>query len=110
MSAAPRPDTAPISRVVSVKFLGFLRRVAGCREIRVTVDADATVDDLLRTLARTHGEAFSEAVFRAPGEVHTHLRVFLNEEEARPTDRIAPGDSPAEVALLVVPGFEGGSR
>jgi hypothetical protein len=108
MSASGRPDTAPASRVVSVKFLGYLRRVAGHREIRVTVDADATVDDLLQTLARTHGDAFSRAVFRAPGEVHTHLRVFLNEEEARLTDPVAPGGSPAELALLVVPGFEGG--
>jgi hypothetical protein len=109
MSASGRADTAPGSRVVSVKFLGYLRRVAGHREIRVAVDADATVDDLLLALARTHGDEFSQAVFRAPGEVHTHLRVFLDEEEARMTDRVAPGGSPAEVALLVVPGFEGGS-
>ena len=98
------------SRVVSVTFLGFLRRVAGHREIRVAMDADATVDHLLQTLVRTYGGDFSDAVFRAPGEVHTHLRVFLNEEEARMSDRVAPGGSPADVALLVVPGFEGGSR
>lgn len=97
------------SRVVSVKFLGFLRRVAGHREISVAVDAGTTVGDLLQTLARTHGGEFTQAVFRAPGEVHTHLRVFLNEEEARMTDPVVPGGSPAEVALLVVPGFEGGS-
>jgi hypothetical protein len=109
MSASGRADTAPGSRVVSVKLLGYQRRVAGHREIRVAVDADATVDDLLLALARTHGDEFSQAVFRAPGEVHTHLRVFLDEEEARMTDRVAPGGSPAEVALLVVPGFEGGS-
>ena len=98
------------TRVVSVKFLGFLRRVAGQREISVAVDPDATVSDLLQALARTYGPDFTESVFRAPGEVHTHLRVFLNEEEAGMTDRITLGGSPAEVALLVVPGFEGGSR
>jgi hypothetical protein len=103
-------EMAPPSRVVSVMFLGFLRRVAGHREIRVAVDADATVEDLLQALARTYGGSFSDAVFRAPGEVHTHLRAFLNGEEARMTDRVAPGGSPAEVALLAVPGFEGGSR
>jgi molybdopterin converting factor small subunit len=100
---------ATVSRVVSVRFLGYLRRVAGQREIEVAVDTNTTVDDLLQTLARTCGRDFSQAVYRAPGEVHTHLRVFLNEEEARLTDRVAPGDSIAEVALLVVPGFEGGS-
>jgi molybdopterin converting factor small subunit len=108
VSVLRRAATAPTGTVVSVRFLGYLRRVAGHREIEVTVDADTTVDDLLQTLARTHGEEFSRAIFRAPGEVHTYLRVFLNEEEARMTDRVAPGGSAAEMALLVVPGFEGG--
>jgi hypothetical protein len=105
------PDTgmAAPSRVVSVRFLGFLHRVAGRREMRVTVSADATVDDLIRTLAGIHGDAFREAIFRAPGEAHTHLRIFLDGDEASLTDRIASGDSSAEVALLVIPGFEGGS-
>lgn len=99
---------ATTSRVVSVKFLGSLRRVAGHREICVAVDADATVSDLLQTLAHAYGRDFSETVFRAPGQVHTYLRVFLDEEEARMNDRVAPEGSPAEVALLVMPGFEGG--
>ena len=108
MSVSRNADMALTSRVVSVKFLGFLRRVAGHREIEVAVGADTTVGDLLQTLARTHGDEFGQAVFRSPGEVHTYLRVFLNEEEARVTDRVAPGGFPAEVALLVLPGFEGG--
>jgi hypothetical protein len=74
------------------------------------VGPDATVDDLLRALAGMYGDDFREAIFRAPGEAHTHLRVFLDEEEARLTDRVTPGGAAAEVALLVVPGFEGGSR
>jgi molybdopterin converting factor small subunit len=108
MSASGCAETAPAGRVVSVKFLGYLRRVAGHREIEVAVDADTTVDDLLQTLARTHGEVQPGRLPRAGRGVHTYLRVFLNEEEARMTDRVAPGGSPAEMALLVVPGFEGG--
>jgi molybdopterin converting factor small subunit len=107
------PETAPrvatSSRTVSVKFLGFLRRVAGHREVGVAVSVDATVGDLLQALAGRYGDAFTEAVFRAPGEVHTHLRVFLNGDEARLTDRLTGDGSSAEVALLIVPGFEGGS-
>jgi len=109
MSVSRRADVAPTRRVVSVKFLGFLRRVAGHREISVAVGTDTTVGDLLQTLARTHGDEFSQAVFRAPGEVHTYVRVFLNEDEAQMADRVAPGGVPVEVALLVLPGFEGGS-
>jgi molybdopterin converting factor small subunit len=98
------------SRVVSVKFLGFLQRLAGGREASVEVEVSATVADLLASLGATYGPEFVGAVFRAPGEAHTHLRVFLNEEEARLTDRIVTGGETAHVAVLVVPGFEGGSR
>ena len=98
------------SRVVSVKFLGFLQRLAGRREASVEVEASATVADLLASLGATYGPEFAGAVFRAPGEAHTHLRVFLNEEEARLTDRIVTRGETAHVAVLVVPGFEGGSR
>jgi len=98
------------SRIVSVKFLGFLQRLAGRREASVELEAGATVGDLLASLGATYGPEFAGAVFRAPGEVHTHLRVFVNEEEAQVTDRIVTAGEAARVAVLVVPGFEGGSR
>lgn len=96
--------------IVSVKFLGALRRLAGHRETRIAVDTDATVADLLEALARTYGRDFSDAVFRVPGELQTHVRVFLDERETSLTDRVGSAGSTGEVALLVVPGFEGGSR
>lgn len=99
------------SVVVSVRFLGSLQRAAGRRETRVEVEEGATVLDLLRTFAGELGPGFADAVFRAPGEVHTHLRVFVNDEDAEVTDRIAPdGEALAWVAMLVLPIFEGGSR
>lgn len=101
------PSTA--TRVVSVTFLGALRRLAGRRETHVAIDADATVADLLETLGQTYGRAFNDAVFRTPGELQTYVRVFLDEQEAAPTDRVVAGGSAGAVALLIVPGFEGGS-
>ncbi|MBI2215688.1 MAG: MoaD/ThiS family protein [Candidatus Rokubacteria bacterium] len=137
------------NQVVAVKFLGYLGRLTGHREATVTVDLNATVDDLLATLAARYGAEFASAIYRSPGEVHTHLLVFLNEQEARLTDRVdlmggpemAPdyrtkgADAPLglprpqrshapretrgaarpsltkpEVAVLIVPGFEGGSH
>ncbi len=95
---------------MTVKFLGFLERLAGRREACVEVDEGATVLDLLRLLGEGYGPGFSTALFRAPGQVQTHLRVFLNEEEAAMTDSLASGDpSAAKVHLLVLPAFEGGS-
>jgi len=99
------------SRMVPVKFLGFLQRLTGAREERLEMDEGATVADLLEALAARHGPEFGQAIFRAPGEVHTYLRVFLDEEEAAPSDRLmAEGAEPAAVRVLIVPGFEGGSR
>ena len=99
------------SAEVTVRFLGALQRAAGRRETRLEVEEGATVLDILRTLAGALDPGFADAVFRAPGEVHTHLRVFVNDEDAEVTDRIAAdGGALASVAVLVLPVFEGGSR
>ena len=99
------------SVVVSVRLLGFLQRLAGRREAPVEIEDGATILDLLTRLAGDLGPDFAAAVFRAPGDVHTHLRVFVNEEEAGVTNRLAPGGGvPASVAVLILPVFEGGSR
>ncbi|MBI4627190.1 MAG: MoaD/ThiS family protein, partial [Candidatus Rokubacteria bacterium] len=55
---------ATTGQIVSVKFLGFLQRLAGRREASVEVAADATLADLLDALARSYGPAFASAIFR----------------------------------------------
>jgi hypothetical protein len=96
---------------IQLKLMGPLGRLAGQRETRLLVDEHATIRDLLTLLAERYGPEFAGAIFRAPGEVHTHLRAFLDEQDAKLGDRIArDGGAPAAVAVLVVPGFEGGSR
>jgi molybdopterin converting factor small subunit len=97
--------------VVTVKLFGYLERLTREREARVEVDEGATVLDLVRTLADRYGPEFSSAVFRAPGQVHTHLRVFLDEAEVGLGEPLArDGRRAAEATVLVIPGFEGGSR
>ena len=96
---------------IQLKLMGPLGRLAGERETRLLVDEGATVRDLLTLLAARYGPEFAAAIFRAPGEVHTHLRAFLDEQDAELGDPIArEGRTPAAVAVLIVPGFEGGSR
>lgn len=92
---------------VRLKLLGPLGRLAGQRESTVSVAEGATVLDLLTALADRCGPAFAAAVFRAPGAPHTHLRVFLDDDDAEvdaPLRGAARG-----VTLMVLPVFEGGS-
>lgn len=100
-----------MSQLVGVRFFGFLERLAGERETSLAVEDSATVLDVLTILAERYGPKFASSVFRAPGEVHTHFRVFLNEEEAAVEDRVvAKGGGAPQLALLLMPIFEGGSR
>lgn len=96
---------------IRLKLMGPLARLAGERETRLLVGEGATVRDLLGLLAARYGPEFADAIFRTAGEVHTHLRTFLDERDADLGDRIAgDGGTAPEVAVLIIPGFEGGSR
>jgi len=108
-SAKRRERRNDLKRQVAVRFFGVLGRLAGRQEASVEVDEGATLLDLLSLLAETAGPDFRGAVFRAPNEAQTNLRVFLNQEEAALTDRVLPGNaSPAQVDLLALTAFEGG--
>lgn len=98
------------SHDVTVKLLGLLGRLAGQRETLIAMGEGATVLDLLAALGRRYGPEFTAALFRAPGEVRTHLRVFLDDDEAEPTDPVVRDGHAPTAALLVLPIFEGGSR
>jgi len=99
-----------LKRQVTVRFLGFLERLAGRREASVEIEDGTTVQDLLSLLGEAYGAEFRAAVFRAPDQVQvqTHLRVFLNDGEACMTDDVTGPDAPAKVNLMVLPAFEGG--
>jgi len=106
-----RGDQEVATHRVQVRFLGFLERLAGNRETLVEVEAESTVMDLLERLGERYGEEFRTGLFRTPGEVHTYLRIFLNNEETQPRDRIT-GDpqQTSKMELIILPIFEGGSR
>lgn len=93
---------------ISVRLLGPLARLAGRRETTCDVPDGATVRDVLMALAARHGPELASALLRAPGEPHTHVRVFVDGADADPDEPIlarAP-----EVTVLVMPIFEGGSQ
>lgn len=105
---SPEPDGG---RTVRLRLLGPLARLAGRRETTCVVPEGATVRELLLALAPRYGPEFASALFRAPGELHTHVRVFVDGADADPADPLAAGPAAApEVTVLVMPIFEGGSR
>lgn len=100
-----------MSCVVRLRLFGFLERLAGHRETSIEVGDDATLLDVLSDLAERYGAEFAAAIFRAPHEVQTHLRLFMNERQAEVNDPIAPDVSgETEVLVLVLNSVEGGSR
>jgi len=95
--------------LITVRFLGFFRLLVGSREVSVEVSEEATVLDVLKLLCETYGPKFGETLFRSPGQVPTHVRVFLNEEEASMSDRAAGSDGSAgKIDLFVLPITAGG--
>lgn len=100
-----------MSCVVRLRLFGFLERLAGSREASVEVGDNTTLLDLLLDLGERYGADFRSAIFRAPRQVQTHLRLFLNERQAGIDDVIRPdGSGKTEVLVLVLNSIEGGSR
>ena len=96
---------------VRLRLLGPLARLAGQRETSCAVPDGATVRDLLLTVAARYGPEFAAALLRAPGELHTHVRVFVDGADADPQQPLVLGPAAArEITVLVMPIFEGGSR
>jgi molybdopterin converting factor small subunit len=97
--------------VVRLRLFGFLERLAGHRETSIEMGDDATLLDVLSDLAERYGAEFAAAIFRAPHEVQTHLRLFMNDKQAEVNDLITPDVSgETEVLVLVLNSIEGGSR
>lgn len=100
-----------VTHVVRLRLFGFLERLAGDRETSLEVGDNATLRDVLSDLAARYGADFASAIFRAPGEVQTHLRLFMNERQAGIDDLIKPDASGnTEVLVLVLNSIEGGSQ
>src|SRR5574341_717992 len=108
MSRAAHSSRRLDRRRVRLRLLGPLARLAGRRETTCAVPEGATVRDLLLTVAARHGPEFSAALLRAPGELHTHVHVFVDGVDADPLDPLAAGPAAAaEVTVLVMPVFDG---
>jgi molybdopterin synthase catalytic subunit len=80
---------------VCVRLFGSLREAVGEKELRITLDGGATVDDLCALLGREHPPV---------GEMRSRLRIAVNQDLVSGGHRLQDGD---EVAFL--PPVSGGS-
>lgn len=98
-----------MSQTVAVKFLGFLEKLTGQRELLLQVEEHTTVLALLQRLSEQFGPRFQTSLFRTPQELHTYVRIFVNEEEVPSLDRPLPfRDGRAQVAVFLLPAMTGG--
>jgi len=99
-----------MTQAVAVKFLGFLEKLTGQREITLPIEEPATVLDLLNLLSERFGPRFSTSLFRAPEELHTYVRIFVNEEEVESLNRLLTFQNGLpQVAVFLMPAMTGGS-
>jgi len=66
---------------IRVQYFASVRELVGLREEILDVEEKATVLDVLRVLARRHGEEFREYVFNPGTESpRSHLQFLVNED------------------------------
>ncbi|MFQ5873969.1 MAG: MoaD/ThiS family protein [Dehalococcoidia bacterium] len=68
---------------VRVQYLGILRNTLGCREERITVPEEASVEDVLQVLREKHGEQFTSIMFRRDGGLRPLVRILLDSQNIR---------------------------
>jgi MoaD family protein len=66
---------------IRVQYFASVRELVGLREEILDVEEKATVLDVLRVLARRHGEEFREYIFNPGTEgPRSHLQFLVNED------------------------------
>jgi len=110
LSPAPRGGETLEEAKLKVTLVGILRHLAGTGEEDVDLPPAASVRDLLRLLARRHGQAFEDELFEPGGELNRNLRVIAGNTDVEQLDGLdTPLDRAVNVAMvLIIPQFGGG--
>lgn len=91
------------SSEMTVTFLGFISRIAGTRQQRITA---STVKDLLENLLNIHGTPWQEHVFDGKGLVNGVV-IMVNGTNVGRIQGLSTTLSPGDEVILL-PQFEGG--
>lgn len=96
------------SIAVRVQFMGDLPALTGQRTLVVTLPESSTVGDLMKSLSKSYGDAFTCRVFSAPGTLHHYMVVFLNGQNIEEVGGFRATLADSEVEVVMLPMFEGG--
>ena len=67
---------------IHVRTVGPIRRILGAKEFDVALEAEATVESLLRQLIQQHGQALASLVTDNEGRIAAqHIRVLVNGQD-----------------------------
>ncbi len=93
---------------IQVRFMGDLPSVVGRRDMTVSLPSDNTIGDLLASLSRSFGTAFSHRVFAGPDKLEHTVLVFVNGENINGQGGFAARLGAGNVEVIMLPMFGGG--
>ncbi len=93
---------------VRVKFMGDLPSLIGQRELGVTLPEGATVGDLLESLSRTYGDAFTCWAFSSPGKLRHTMLIFVDGQNIKLRGGLGAQLGNSEVEVIMLPIIAGG--
>ena len=93
---------------VRVKFMGDLPAVIGQRSLQLDMPAGTTVRDLLASLSKSFGDAFTLRVFSGPEKLHHYILVFVDGQNIKEHGGIHAKLGNGEVDVVMLPMFGGG--
>ena len=98
----------PSTMAVRVKFMGDMSSIIGERNLELALPQGATVADLLASLSKNYGEAFTNRVFIGPGKLFHTMLIFVDGEDIKERDGLATMLGSGEVEVIMMPMFGGG--
>ncbi len=105
---APAPATKQSMLTVRVKFVGDLPSLIGQRDVVVTLPEGATVGELLDSLSRTYGDAFTCWVFSAPAKLRHTMLILVDGVNIKGCGGLAAKLGDSEVEVIMLPIIAGG--
>ena len=95
--------------IVKVQLFGILGAMTRERLVVLNLSQGSTLGDVLMELGRRFGEGFHDRIFRAPGELFSYCRIFLNDIQVDDlTMKIEAKGPEAEVGIILLMASEGG--
>jgi len=88
--------------------MGDLPTVIGRRNLNLEMPAGSTVGDLLASLSKTYGEAFTARVFSSPTKLHHYILIFVDGKHIKKDDVLDAQLGNGEVDMVMLPMFGGG--